>query len=150
MTMPSRVLCGRVVRLSPMRSLPPVLYSGLACAELATRGCTMKRRLPMLVAAVIFGAVIGHTVPGSGAFNTGNGYVLLPSAEKGGYVIGLADGIAWASGISYDLTWLATCVEGWTNTQIAEVFEGYLRSNRGERHKDAPFIFEQAMRGACE
>ena len=104
----------------------------------------------MLIAAALFGAVIGHAVPGIGALNTGNGYLLMPGAEKGGYVIGLADGIAWASGISHDLSWIATCVESWTNVQVAEVFEEYLRGHPGERHKDSPFIFEQAMQGACE
>ena len=102
----------------------------------------------MLFAAAMFGAVIGHTVPGIGAFNTGNGYMLLSGTEKGGYVIGLADGVARAAGISHDLTWLADCVEGWTNVQVAEVFEEYLRGHPDERHKGSPIIFEQAMQGA--
>ena len=110
----------------------------------------MKRRLTLLVAAVMFGAVIGHAVPGIGAFNTGNGYLLLPGAEKGGYVIGLADGIAWAAEISDDLTWIGDCVGSWTNIKVAEVFEEYLRGHPDERHMDAPFIFQQAMRRACE
>lgn len=110
----------------------------------------MKKQIKIAIVAMLFGVVLGNSVPGISAFNNGNGYLLLPAVEKGGYVTGLADGITWAAGVSRDLTWITSCVEGWGNVYIAEVFEEYLQGHPNERHKSSPYIFERAMKAACQ
>ena len=88
-----------------------------------------------------------------GYFLQGNGYLKLPEAAKGTYVMGVVDGLLGAPVFDAPrkkTVWLEHCIVGMSSEQLAAIVDKYLRENPAQWNWAMNVLVYSAMSDACQ
>jgi len=85
-------------------------------------------------------------------FLTGEDFLKLSETDKVSYRMGIIDGYLSApifgANAKY-VSWISTCVQGKTNTQLSAILVKYLQNNPGRWEKSVQFLMFEALKKSC-
>lgn len=85
-------------------------------------------------------------------FLTGEDFLKLSETDKASYSMGIIDGYLSAPIFGADgkyLSWISTCVQGKTNTQLSAILVKYLQDNPGRWENSVQFLMFEALKKSC-